>query len=40
MFTGTAMLLAAPLLPGSYRVLPLSLGLVALGWGLPWVASL
>lgn len=40
MFTGAAMLLAAPVLLRSYRILPLSLGLVALGCGLPWVASL
>ena len=39
-FSGTVMLLAAPLLLRSLRVGALALGLVGLGWGLPWVASL
>jgi hypothetical protein len=36
-FTGAAMLLAAPVILRSFRIAPLSLGLVALGLGWPWV---
>jgi hypothetical protein len=39
-YTGTAMLLAAPILLRSLKVGSVSLGLLALGWGMPWVASL
>jgi len=38
--TGAAMILAAPILLRSFRILPLSLGLVALGLGWPWAVSL
>jgi hypothetical protein len=39
-FAGTLMLLAAPILLRSIRVVAVALGLVAAGWGWPWVASL
>jgi hypothetical protein len=39
-FAGAAMLLVAPILLRSFKVTLLSLGLVGLGWGWPWIVSL
>lgn len=39
-FAGTAMLIAAPILLRSLRVVPVSIGLVVFGWAWPWVLTL